>query len=120
MRPVLRNLALWKREADVKVASERAHQLALATAGVTVFGGSQAAPQTVPLPKAVAGRRMAAYEATADQSDRTSEVPMLDAVDIQKAYDEYSKKMGSGMAGAEPVVPHPEEEPTGGTTYCGA
>jgi len=102
-----------QREADVKVASERAHQLALATAGVTVFGGSQAAPQTVPLPKAVAGQRMVAYEATVDQSDRKSEVPMLDAVDIQKAYDEYNKKMGSGMAGAEPVVPHPDEEPTG-------
>ena len=37
---------------------------------------------------------------------------MLDPADVATAYRNYDAKMGSGLAGSEPAVPHPEMEPT--------
>jgi len=103
-----------QREKAADVQAERAHQLALAATGVTHFGGQPQAG-AVPVqqqPKAPPTTRMVAYEATVDQSDRKSEVPMMSAADIQKAYEVYNTKLGNGRPGSDPVVPHSDEEPT--------
>ena len=98
-----------ERESEAAIAATRAHELALAGAGVTHIGGGQtvAAPQPKTAAKAI---RMVAFESTVDQTDRKSEVEVLSAADIQAAYNEYNIKLG--VAGAPPVVPHPDEEPT--------
>jgi len=55
---------------------------------------------------------MVAYESTVDQTDRESEVEIMNSNDVTAAYEEYNKKLGSGIVGAPPVMPHPDEELT--------
>jgi len=98
------------REQEAQVDAMRRHQLALAAAGVQVVGaGSQVGAQPT-VPASVS--RTVSFEATIDTTDRKTEVALLTPLEIETAYSNYDKKMGSGLQTAEPVIPHPDEEPT--------
>jgi len=101
-----------KRDADKLLADKRGHELALAAAGVKVIGGQTMTVPAQPQQTIKPNTRMVAYESTVDQTDRKSEVEIMNANDVTAAYEEYNKKLGSGIVGAPPVMPHPDEEPT--------
>jgi len=103
---------MQKRDADKLLAGTRAHELALAAAGVTVIGGQTLTVPAQPQQTAKPNTEMVAYESMADQTDRKSEVEIMNSNDVTAAYEEYNKKLGSGIVGAPPVMPHPDEEPT--------
>jgi len=100
------------REQDAQADADRKHQLALAAAGVQNIGaggGSLAGTQAT---VAASVSRTVSFEATIDTTDRKTEVALLTPQEVETAYSNYDKKMGSGLQSAEPVVPHPDEEPT--------
>jgi len=101
-----------KRDTDKLLADTRAHELALAAAGVTVIGRQTLTVPAQPQQTVKPNTRMVAYESTVDQTDRKSEVEIMNSNDVTAAYEEYNKKLGSGIVGAPPVMPHPDEEPT--------
>ena len=100
------------REQEAKVDAERRHQLALAAAGVQNVGAGSGNLAGAQPSVAASVSRTVTFEATIDTTDRKTEVALLTPQEIEAAYSNYDKKMGSGLQAAEPVVPHPDKEPT--------
>jgi len=77
-----------------------------------VIGGQTLTVPAQPQQTAKPNTKMVAYEPTVDQTDRNSEVEIMNSNDVTAAYEGYNKKLRSGIVGAPPVMPHPDEEPT--------
>ena len=93
-------------EAEKKAAEDKKHELAKLAAAPSTSTSSSSAGAIVVAKKTVAA------EVTVDQSDRKSEYPILSEKDLQACYKRYHDRMGSGIAGAEPTVPHHDCEPS--------
>jgi len=94
---------MQKRDADKVLADTRTHELELAAAGVTVIGGQTLTVPAQPLQTVKPNTRMVAYEST---------VEIMSSNDVTAAYEDFNKTLGSGIGGAAPVMPHPDEEST--------